>query len=306
MSRHFRRMSPGASGRESAADLAERILSGTEKEQLAPEWTAVQDLVRALRATAVAETAQENERETVAAIASIVRRSDAPKKYRSRILRGSVSPVVVAIGLFVGGTIYRKAFDVLLDAYCATFSPSDDVCLVVKDSLAGGHYQGMTMGAAIAERSRDPGSPAIEVIDGDLSDGDLAALYRACDVLILASRGEAFGLPAAEAMACGKPVMVTAGTGCADFADEDVAWVIPSTSLPLEVPGHLPATGTFRVLEPDREHLSRALLSAASDERVRREKASCARRRIVEGFTWEHMAARVDALLHELTGDGRG
>ncbi|MHB1886153.1 MAG: hypothetical protein ACYCVV_14330, partial [Acidimicrobiales bacterium] len=73
------------------------------------EWSAVQDLVRALRATADSGTGQENERETVAAIASIVRRSNAPKKYRSRILRGSVSPVVVAIGLFVGGTIAAAA-----------------------------------------------------------------------------------------------------------------------------------------------------------------------------------------------------
>ena len=109
MRRHFRRIPPAASAHESGPDLADRILSGSGKEQVSPEWSAVQDLVRALRATADGGTAKENERETVAAIAAIVQRGDRPKKYRSRILRGSVSPVVVAVGLFAGGAIAAAA-----------------------------------------------------------------------------------------------------------------------------------------------------------------------------------------------------
>ncbi|MAS93766.1 MAG: hypothetical protein CMO55_11295 [Verrucomicrobiales bacterium] len=37
----------------------------------------------------------------------------------------------------------------------------------------------------------------------------LVDLYRACDVFLMPSRGESFGYMAAEAMACGKPVLVT-------------------------------------------------------------------------------------------------
>lgn len=37
----------------------------------------------------------------------------------------------------------------------------------------------------------------------------LVDLYRACDVFLMPSRGESFGYMAAEAMACGKPVVVT-------------------------------------------------------------------------------------------------
>ena len=109
MSRHFRRIPPRASAHDPGSDVADRILSGTVKEQMGPEWSAVQDLVRALRATDDGGTGKENEREAVAAIAAIVQRGDPPKKYRSRILRGSVSPVVVAVGLFAGGAIAAAA-----------------------------------------------------------------------------------------------------------------------------------------------------------------------------------------------------
>ncbi len=109
MSRHFRRIPPRASAHDPGPDVADRILSGTVKEQMGPEWSAVQDLVRALRSTDDGGTGKENEREAVAAIAAIVQRGDPPKKYRSRILRGSVSPVVVAVGLFAGGAIAAAA-----------------------------------------------------------------------------------------------------------------------------------------------------------------------------------------------------
>src|ERR1051326_2525847 len=36
--------------------------------------------------------------------------------------------------LYVGGTLHRKGVDILLDAYLSAFSPSDDVCLLIKDT----------------------------------------------------------------------------------------------------------------------------------------------------------------------------
>ena len=41
---------------------------------------------------------------------------------------------------FVGGTILRKGFDRLLDAYLAEFDAHDDVCLVVKDTGVRSFY----------------------------------------------------------------------------------------------------------------------------------------------------------------------
>jgi glycosyltransferase involved in cell wall biosynthesis len=58
--------------------------------------------------------------------------------------------------LFVGGTIFRKGIDILLDAYTSAFRRSDDVCLVIKDMGVGTFYQGQTAEARIAELQADP------------------------------------------------------------------------------------------------------------------------------------------------------
>lgn len=44
---------------------------------------------------------------------------------------------------------------------------------------------------------------------GAISDLDLAAIYTAGDVFLLASKGEGFGIPVIEAMACGSPAIVS-------------------------------------------------------------------------------------------------
>jgi glycosyltransferase involved in cell wall biosynthesis len=46
---------------------------------------------------------------------------------------------------------------------------------------------------------------------GYVAEGDLVAIYQGCDLFVCASRYEGFGLPPLEAMACGRPVVVTAG-----------------------------------------------------------------------------------------------
>ena len=54
------------------------------------------------------------------------------------------------------------------------------------------------------------GATARVHLTDDLDDDGLAALYRACDVLVHPYRGEGFAMPVLEAMACGLPVIVTA------------------------------------------------------------------------------------------------
>ncbi len=61
----------------------------------------------------------------------------------------------------------------------------------------------------------------------------LAAFYRAADVLVMPSRSESFGLVAAEAQACGLPVVASAVGGLAFVVSEGVSGVL--------VEGHDPA-----------------------------------------------------------------
>ena len=122
--------------------------------------------------------------------------------------------------LFIGGTIFRKGIDLLLEAYLGAFTKSDDVCLVIKDMGGDSFYKGQTFKEQIESTSRKADAPEFEYIDATLTDKQLAGLYTACDVLVHPYRGEGFGLPILEAMACGIPPVATKGGACLDFCHD--------------------------------------------------------------------------------------
>jgi len=58
-------------------------------------------------------------------------------------------------------------------------------------------------------------------------DAELAALYRGARCLVYASLYEGFGIPVAEALACGCAVVTSADSPMADLAGADAALVDP-------------------------------------------------------------------------------
>jgi glycosyltransferase involved in cell wall biosynthesis len=60
------------------------------------------------------------------------------------------------------------------------------------------------------------------------SDAELAALYRGARCLVYASLYEGFGIPVAEALACGCPIVTTAGSPMAELAGADAVAVDPT------------------------------------------------------------------------------
>jgi len=62
---------------------------------------------------------------------------------------------------------------------------------------------------------------------GDVPDEELASLYRGARCLVYASLYEGFGIPVAEALACGCPVVTSAGSPMAELAGADAALVDP-------------------------------------------------------------------------------
>ncbi len=158
--------------------------------------------------------------------------------------------------LYVGGTIYRKGIDLLLRAYVENFTAEDDICLVIKDMGGNSFYKGQTAIEHIREIQAKKTTPEIIYIDEDLSEQEMASLYRACNVLASPYRGEGFSLPAIEAMACGIPAIVTDGGATDDFAQSDFSLKIKSTpkSIGNKLDGK-PFVKEAFLLEPDYEHL---------------------------------------------------
>ncbi len=62
---------------------------------------------------------------------------------------------------------------------------------------------------------------------GDVTDDELAALYRGARCLVYASLYEGFGIPVAEALACGCPIVTSEGSAMAEIAGADATYVDP-------------------------------------------------------------------------------
>ncbi|HEY1727567.1 MAG TPA: methyltransferase domain-containing protein [Candidatus Baltobacteraceae bacterium] len=203
--------------------------------------------------------------------------------------------------LFIGGTLERKGIDVLLDAYLAAFRPDDDVTLIVKDFGLGGFYRMVTQREKIFAAQRQPGSPEIVYNDRDLTMAELIALYRSCDCLAFPYRGEGFGMPILEAMACGLPVIVTAGGAADDFLDDSTAYRIPARRRSIGDRVYdvkLCAEGWL--LEPDRMALAQRMRHLYEHRDEGREVGARASARARTEFTWQRAADRVVSRVREL------
>lgn len=117
----------------------------------------------------------------------------------------------------------RKGIDVLLKAYAQAFTRQDKVKLIVK-GFPNPHND---LENLVHETFPDPTeAPLIEIINRDLSESELSLAYFQADTIVLPTRGEGLNLPAAEAMFCKKPMIVTDYSGHVDFCNSNNAWMI--------------------------------------------------------------------------------
>ncbi|MBC7357616.1 MAG: glycosyltransferase [Desulfacinum sp.] len=188
--------------------------------------------------------------------------------------------------LHVSSGFPRKGVDVLLEAYARAFSHGDDVSLVIK-TFPNPHNR---VREQVEQFRKRPGSPHVVLIDRDLPDAVLADIYRRCHAFVSATRGEGFGLPMAEAMLWGLPVIVTEGSGQADFCTPETAWLIRSRYA--EARSHLSGPGSVW-LEPDPDHLAQLLRAVyEADPEEREPRIRRARDGVRARFTWDAWAGR--------------
>jgi glycosyltransferase involved in cell wall biosynthesis len=196
--------------------------------------------------------------------------------------------------LFVGGGLPRKGVDLLLEAYGRAFARKDDVSLIIKASDAGGRYRQDVMQQAVSRHWGRRGSPEVVVLQSEYSDGDMASLYRSCHAYVQPFRGEGFGLPILEAMACGLPVIVSGGGAADDFVLDQLGVRIPSRRAPL--PGtmakDLDLCGPGWWLHPDVDALVDALRWAAGARTEARAMGQRAAAAVRSGWTWQHSAEK--------------
>ena len=125
--------------------------------------------------------------------------------------------------LHVSSCFPRKGIDVLLKAFGQEFSIDDDVSLIIK-TFNNQHNNVNSL--LIQYQNKFPKYPHVIIIEDEFDDAELKALYKFSDVLIAPSYGEGFGLPIAEAMYLGIPVITTNFSGQKDFCSHDNSWLI--------------------------------------------------------------------------------
>ncbi|MBK1693018.1 hypothetical protein CKO33_12720 [Ectothiorhodospira mobilis] len=103
-------------------------------------------------------------------------------------------------------------------------------------------------------------------------------LYEQCHLLVAPGRGEGFGLPQAEAMVLGLPVITTDRGGQRDFCTPATAWLVPGRHEPAQSHFHLPGSQWYA---PDPEALLRVLDMALTDHPENRAERTRAARRLV-------------------------
>lgn len=84
---------------------------------------------------------------------------------------------------------------------------------------------------ALESRIQEAGLKHVHLL-GFLNQSEMPTAYVIGDVLCLVSEAETWGLVVNEAMACGRPVLVTDTVGCApDLIDSETGWITPIEAL---------------------------------------------------------------------------
>ncbi|MBA1419428.1 MAG: glycosyltransferase [Epsilonproteobacteria bacterium] len=190
--------------------------------------------------------------------------------------------------LHVSSCFPRKGVDVLLKAYGNAFSAQDEVSLVIK-TFPNPHNE---VHKFLDEmKVNNTNFPDVIILEDDLTEEELKALYLQCHTLVGPSRAEGFGLPFAEAMLSGLAVIATGWGGQRDFCNDDTAWLIDYEFTPAKT--HFELYDSVWV-EPSSEHLTllmREVYELPVD--IRSKRSHQGRELLLEKFKWTNVAQRL-------------
>lgn len=119
----------------------------------------------------------------------------------------------------------RKNLASLLMSFFLEFGRDENVCLLIKTSCDEKEF--FSFCDQISSSLKYNILPQVALVNQRLSEEEICAIHYHSDCFIQTSHGEAWSIPAFEAMCFGKTPIVPASSGYLEYMDEDCGWLIP-------------------------------------------------------------------------------
>ena len=205
--------------------------------------------------------------------------------------------------LFVGKYEQRKSCNEVIQAFAQAWNNNPTVELVIKTNYFVDH--GPTQ-ADLEKYIQDQGITNVRVFWGEAE--NLTDFYRNCDVFVLPSKGEGWGLPMIEAAASGMPIISTFYSGHREYLQHISNSTIPVDYElgPIECPEYrrfYPEPGNNWGLwaMPDVDHLAECMVLSKTHWEFLAQNALTNSRVIRTQFRW---ANSVNSALNRLQNQG--
>lgn len=197
--------------------------------------------------------------------------------------------------LNISGMGGNKGIQLLLKAFAVLAEQYPDVRLALKglDGLYGSDRLLRDSTQLMTEAEIARVEERLLYIGDTLSFAEVAQLYQAADVYISPYLAEGFNLPALEAIACGLPIICTAGGATDDFTQPEFALRIDSQRQEIEAePGK-----RGYILVPDIAHLLSLMQTVIEQPSFVAQAQELGARFVAEKFTWKHTVDRLLAVM---------
>jgi glycosyltransferase involved in cell wall biosynthesis len=183
-------------------------------------------------------------------------------------------PQEAKLVLFLGRLVSKKSPELMLEAFARWRTNARHAALLVVAGPDEGDGYRQRLETFAAQLGLNRGV----LFTGPLYDDAKWAAYRDADLFVLPSQNENFGNTAAEAVACGTPVLVTNRCGIAPLVDQRAGLVVPY----------------------DRDALQAGLARLLEDEDLRqRLRTGCAE--VARSLGWDEPLVMMESLYANLT-----
>jgi GT2 family glycosyltransferase len=211
-----------------------------------------------------------------------------PNYFNPKIARYPLTGMYTFLSIFEWGE--RKMPEILLRAFSDEFRADERVVLICKTLNSDPEVDVYAQMAALELGSM--GGRIHLSLNQIVPTSQLGSLYCSADCFVLPTRGEGWGMPVIEAMACGLPVIATDWSAHCDFMNGENAYPLPlSRMVPAEA--KCPYYKGFKWAEPSYHHLRRLMRHVFENQAEARAKGQRASSDVLEKWTWDQAAQKI-------------